>query len=192
LDEKDFDKIYTDFQPKIYQYLIRLVGRNDAEDLTQAVFTRVSLALDQFRGESRLSTWIYRIATNLATDSLRLPALRLRDKQVSFDQDTEIKSISTESLNMEQQIIRREMNQCIRSLIENLPVNYRTVIVLNELEGFKNSEIAQILDTSLHTVKIRLHRARTKLKKEMINQCDFYWDERNELSCDPKREIKEL
>jgi len=190
LDERVFRKIYTDFQPRIHQYLIRLVGRDDAEDLTQEVFARVSLALGQFRNESRLSTWIYRIATNVATDSLRLPALRLRDKQVSFDQDIEMKNISIENVNIEQQLIRREMNQCIRYLIENLPVNYR--IKLSELEGFKNSEIAQILDTSLHTVKIRLHRARAKLKKEMINHCDFYWNERNELSCELKKETEKL
>jgi RNA polymerase sigma factor (sigma-70 family) len=64
----DIDSIYREFQPKIYRYLSRLSGQTDATDLTQEVFLKVSQALDTFRGESSLATWIYRIATNTAYD----------------------------------------------------------------------------------------------------------------------------
>lgn len=84
------------------------------------------------------------------------------------------------------------MNKCIRNVINKLPEDYRTVIVLGELEELKNHEIAEILQVSLDTVKIRLHRARAKLKKELENLCCFYRDERNVLSCDLKSAIKQF
>jgi len=60
----DFQKIHDEFRPKIERYLVRLVGEYEAEDLTQDVFIKISRALQTFRGESQLSTWIYRVATN--------------------------------------------------------------------------------------------------------------------------------
>ena len=63
-DEIEFQKVHDTFRLKIYRYLSRLVGEHEAEDLTQEVFLKVSQALGNFRGESKLSTWIYRIATN--------------------------------------------------------------------------------------------------------------------------------
>lgn len=62
----------------------------------------------------------------------------------------------------------------------------KTVLVLSELEGLKNSDIAEILGISLHTVKIRLHRARDRLRKDLGSGCNFYRDERNEFACDRK------
>ena len=80
--ELEFEEIYTDFRPKVQRYLTRMVGEHEAEDLTQEVFIKISRALDAFRGESQLSTWVYRIATNAALDRLRassvLPALQRR------------------------------------------------------------------------------------------------------------------
>ncbi|MGE5812835.1 MAG: RNA polymerase sigma factor, partial [Ignavibacteria bacterium] len=90
------------------------------------------------------------------------------------------------------ELIRREMNDCIRNFIEQLPTDYRTVLVLSELEGLKNIQIADILGTTLSIVKIRLHRARTKLKKELESHCSFYRDERNELACDLKTALQDL
>ncbi len=76
--------------------------------------------------------------------------------------------------------------------IKHLPENYKTVLVLSELEGLKNQEIAEILVLSLDTVKIRLYRARAKLKKELEIHCNFYHDERNELACDLKSAFREF
>ncbi|HVI70111.1 MAG TPA: sigma factor-like helix-turn-helix DNA-binding protein, partial [Pyrinomonadaceae bacterium] len=70
--------------------------------------------------------------------------------------------------------------------IERLPENYKTVMVLSELEGFRNDEIADILGLSLDTVKIRLHRAREKLRKDLQVGCSFHRDEDGELGCDRK------
>jgi RNA polymerase sigma-70 factor (ECF subfamily) len=71
----EFQKIYDTYQPKILRYLTRMVGESDAEDLTQDVFVKVNKALGDFRGESKVSTWLYRIATNVAMDRMRSPSI---------------------------------------------------------------------------------------------------------------------
>ena len=108
------------------------------------------------------------------------------------ESDTEGKDLWTgEKIpSIETSLIRKEMNECIRDFIENLPESYRTVIVLSELEGLKNNEVAEVLGITVDTVKIRLHRARARLKRELDAGCNFYRDERNELACDLKTAFK--
>ncbi len=79
------------------------------------------------------------------------------------------------------------MNACIRGVTDQLPENYRTVLLLSEFEEFTNTEIAEILGLSIDTVKIRLHRARVTLRKSMESQCSLFRDKRNELACDRKK-----
>ena len=178
----DFEAIYNEFQPKIRRYLRRLVGTSEAQDLTQEVFTRVSQALPHFRGDSKISTWVYRIATNVAFDRLRSPSFQ-RAGQVSWKSQ---KSLAQESTGIEQELLRQEMNDCIRQYVEKLPPSYRLVVILREEEGLTNQEIADALGISLGTVKIRLHRARGRLKRALGAGCNVYRDERNELACEPK------
>ncbi len=191
--DAEFQQIYKTFQPIIVRYLSRLVGRHEAEDLTQEVFIKVSQALESFRGESKLSTWIYKIATNAAFDHQRDPSFARKKQTTVLNISTPEMEIEIEDKrpSVEKSLIRKEMNQCIRNFIENLPSDYRTVVVLSELEGLKNKEIAEILGITLETVKIRLHRARTRLRKELETHCNFYRDERNVFSCDLKSALKE-
>jgi RNA polymerase sigma-70 factor (ECF subfamily) len=86
----------------------------------------------------------------------------------------------------DQELISKEMSRCVQGFIEKLPADYKMVILLSELEDFSNKEIAEILDVSLETVKIRLHRARARLKKLLQENCTFYRNERNVLACDVK------
>jgi len=190
--EIKFQQVYDEYQGKIFRYLTRMVGEDEAEDLTQDVFVKIGQALETFRGESSLSTWIYRIATNAALDKLRRPLNCLQgDKLLPVESITEIKedeNIWTGELadSTEQRVIRQEMNGCIREIISTLPEAYRAVIVLSELEGQSNHEIADILGLTLHAAKIRLHRARARLKKELAASCIFYRDDREEFACDRK------
>jgi RNA polymerase sigma-70 factor (ECF subfamily) len=78
------------------------------------------------------------------------------------------------------------MSGCVQGLMARLPDHYRAVLVLSEMEDMKNSEIAQVLGVSLETVKIRLHRARTRLKAILEANCSFYHDPCNTLLCDIK------
>ena len=87
---------------------------------------------------------------------------------------------------VDQKLIRKEMGDCVREFVDRLPPDYRTVLILSELEGFKNREIADILEISLDNVKVRLHRARARLKKELDVGCSFYHSEQGNLACDRK------
>lgn len=189
-----FLKIHDDYRAKVFRYLSNLLGDYEAEDITQEVFARVSRNLGSFRGESRISTWIYRIATNLAIDRMRYCTLPIVEHHnmaeiESIETDEEIEDRNTwtgeKPFSAEQRIIRGEMTECIRSCMENLSEDFRAVLVLSELEGFKNGEIAEIMGVTLETVKIRLHRARALLRKEIERHCRVYRDERNELACEP-------
>jgi RNA polymerase sigma-70 factor (ECF subfamily) len=193
----DFQKIYEDFQPKILRYLTRLVGESEAEDLAQEVFIKADKALGNFKGESNLSTWIYRIATNTALDKLRSPSfqritqVRVSDDLINNDQgggSDGILLVREEKPLVEKQLIRAEMNDCIRGYIEKLPEDHRTALVLSEYEGLKNNEIAEVLGVTLDTVKIRLHRARVKLREELETNCEIHWIE--EIPCNVRKPIK--
>jgi RNA polymerase sigma-70 factor (ECF subfamily) len=184
----DFSAIYSEYYPKIVRYLTRLVGELEAEDAAQEVFVKIDRSLESFRGESSLSTWIYRIATNTAMDHLRRSSPKrsapvTEDGGISSDEDAG--PVDDKPL-LDTLLIRKDMNDCIRDVVESLPADYSTVLVLSEFEGLTNSEIADVIGISLDTAKIRLHRARTKLRKALEAKCNFYRDDRNELSCDRK------
>lgn len=183
----DFTVLHTEYYPKITAYLKRLVGEAEAEDAAQETFVKISRSLGSFRGESSLSTWIYRIATNTAMDHLRKPSSRLvlhdENSELEGDDDT---GPADDSPLHDTLLIRKDMHDCIRGIVDSLPGDYRIVLLLSEFEGLTNAEISGILAISLDTTKIRLHRARTKLRKALQAHCTFYRDERNELSCDRK------
>jgi len=183
----EFDQIYQEFQPKIYRYLSGLCNETDALDLTQTVFLKVSRSLDDFRGDSSLATWIYRIATNTAHDYAASALSRQRGAELFFDEEGSVDDLHDPDFpGTDRQYIRREMNACIRGLVDQLPENYRTVLLLSDYEELSNQEIAETLGISLDTVKVRLHRGRTHLRKSMECNCSFYHDERNEIMCDRK------
>jgi RNA polymerase sigma-70 factor (ECF subfamily) len=187
----EFDTIFDEYHPKILRYLTRMVGSNDAEDVAQVVFDKVHRGLQGFQGGSRLSTWIYRIATNAAIDRSRSATIKHEKEHRPFEDAAANESAGlqeTPSIPVtDQLVIRKEMNDCINEYIDALPSDYRTVIVLSDLEGLANKEIAEILGISPGNVKIRLHRARTRLKKALEAGCDFYYNEDNALACDRKQ-----
>lgn len=182
-----FADIYQEFHPRIHRYLRNQCGEADATDLTQAVFLKVSQALGDFRNESSLATWIYRIATNTAHDHAVSSLSRQRGNEQPVDENSSLDDFPDYTApGTEREYIRREMNNCIRGVAEQLPETYRTVLLLSELEELSNGEIADILGININTVKIRLHRGRTELREAMTCQCSLYHDERNELMCDRK------
>jgi RNA polymerase sigma-70 factor (ECF subfamily) len=183
----DITEIYEAYRHRIRAYAGKLVGEAEAEDLTQDVFTRVNQSLKDFRADARLSTWIYRIATNAALDRIRQRArcgVEIPLDQAGEGEDRD--AWNGDVKRLEHQVIRREMNDCIRNVVCDLPERYRTVVILSEFEGFRNDEIAGILGVSLETVKIRLHRGRTKLREDLSRRCILYRDDRNEFACELK------
>lgn len=181
----DFNSLHDQFRPRVLRYVTRLVGEAEAEDVTQSIMLKVKGGLPGFRGDSGVSTWIYRIATNAALDKLRQKRTQpLTDAGYEFDEND--LPPDAESPSVETTAIREEMTACIKEFVNRLPENYKTVMILSELDGFKNDEIAAILGLTLDTVKIRLHRAREKLRRDLEAGCSFYRDEGTELACDRK------
>jgi RNA polymerase sigma-70 factor (ECF subfamily) len=178
----DFQRVHDEFRGRIHRYLSRIGAPAAADDLTQETFVRISQALPGFRGEAALSTWIYRIATNVALDRARSPEFRVQARAVEPDV---LASLSTTPV-IEQDMARREMSECVRDYVDRLPPDYRLVVVLSDLEGLPDREIAEILGVSVEAAKIRLHRARARLRQILELGCDLSRDERNELTCEPR------
>lgn len=179
--EHEFQSIHDAYRAKVLRYLTRLAGAREAEDLTQIVMLKISAGLPDFRGESSLATWIYRIATHAAIDRLRSVQGGAQEPLSEEEEDIPAGSAAPSA---ESTAIRGEMNACIRGFVERLPESYRSVVILSEFEGFENQEIATILGISLEAVKMRLHRAREKLRQDLQSGCSFHRDTRNELACD--------
>lgn len=160
-------------RPRILRYLTRLVGAPEAEDLVQTVLLKASEGLAAFRHDASLATWVYRIATNVGMDRLRAAPCP------PVDDPVEMHAPSAEAA-----VIRQETNACIREFVERLPQRQKVVLVLSEFEGFTNAEIAAVLGVSLDNVKIRLHRARAKLRRTLGAACVLSHDVADELVCD--------
>jgi RNA polymerase sigma-70 factor (ECF subfamily) len=184
----ELEEILAEYRPKIHRYLTRLVGAEEAEDLAQEVGFKIARAFQDFDRRSKLSTWIYRIATNAAVDRLRSSSYRRSMSMIPEEElAAEDQSVfrTRKVLSMDQRVIEQEMNACIRDFVDHLPAPYRTVLILSEFECLKNQEIAAILEISLATTKIRLHRARALLRKELERGCEFYHTEASQLACEP-------
>ena len=187
----EFQRVYDQFYRKIVHFLINFTGKNDAEDLAQEVFIKVNNSLSTFKEESTISTWLYRIAANTAVDRARNQSFKNiipMNLEEFFIDDIDCADawIRDKAPSLEAEIVKKEMNACIRGFIDKLPEDYKAVFILSEFEGVKNQEIAAKLGVSLDTVKIRMHRARIKLKKELRKNCNLYRNDENELACDSK------
>jgi RNA polymerase sigma-70 factor (ECF subfamily) len=193
LTDLDITQIYKEFHPKILRYLERLTGeKEEARDLAQEVFLKVDQGLSKFEGRASLSTWIYKIATNLSHDRFRSASFQKGKKQTLteefIEENKEDKNVWTgeREVSAEQQLEGKEMSGCINRYIYDLNESYQQVLVLSEYEGLKNKEIASILGITIDTVKIRIHRGRTQLKKRMEKGCEVTPDPDTGLNCNEK------
>jgi RNA polymerase sigma-70 factor (ECF subfamily) len=186
----NFTDVFSEYERPIYNYLFRMTeNETEADDLTQETFVRVHRGLPTFRGESSLSTWIYRIATNVSFDHFRRRATQQAKTAVPLEESTpDVEWVDEAPSSPEQLAAQSEMSECVDGFVDRLPPSYRAVLVLHDMQGLKNREIAEVLDCSLDNVKIRLHRARKKLREALNTGCDFDRDERNVFVCEPKPE----
>ena len=177
----DFWDIYYKHYERVRKFIFTLVKDEwVADDLIQETFIKVKKNLNQLREESKLSSWIFIIAYNLCQDHFRKMSQSSKNEHVI----TEKKEILAEPL-FQKELEQHQMGECVQDKIRLLPESYQTVLALFDLMEFSHQEIAEILDTSVENVKVRLHRARKKLKTILEEECRFEVDERNVLICDP-------
>ena len=183
------EKIHRAHGDRIRRYLARLVGTADAEDLAQEVFERAQRAIGTFRGDARVLTWVYRVATNVAIDRLR-SAERRADVERSPDDaqrpDARATANAMSEGSLDGELDRTRMRECILRVVEKLPESQRGAILLGDLRGLSDQEMADALGLSLGAAKIRLHRARRALKTLLERECTFDRNEQNEFACAPK------
>jgi RNA polymerase sigma-70 factor, ECF subfamily len=169
----------------VYRYVQSMVrDPGEAEDLTQETFLRAYKERQSLRESGALVAWLYRIATHAALDKLRQRARRA-PKESEADVN-EIELPDPNAVSLQQGIEQGEMSRCVQQYLADLPDNYRSVILLHDMEELTGSQISQLLDLPLATVKMRLHRARRRLQGTLQAGCDFSTDERDVFVCEPK------
>ena len=186
-----FEAIHAEQRGPILGYLLRLTRDLPlAEELTQETFLRVSRSLPTFRGDSKLTTWLYRIATRVYLDQRRKEAVRSADPRklppVLVAAPAAGSSAAAGPRLPDLLLEASEMGRCIREFVDRLPPDHRTAIVLHDLQGLSNPEIAEVLECSLETVKIRVHRARHQLRGLLSENCELDVDD-GVVRCDRKQ-----
>ena len=173
-EKKIIEKVLGGDANAFEELVLRMVGdRDDAFDMTQEAFIKAYGSLSSFRGDSKFSVWIYRIATNVCLDFLRSKS---RKQQVSLtvsddDEDAQL-DIPDPKADPEQQLIKKISMQSVEEGLKTLPDKQRQILVMRELGGMSYAEIGKALSLEEGTVKSRIFRARKRL-------CTFLLDSGN-------------
>ena len=171
-DERAFNELVRAYERRVFGLVFRMLGnREEAEDLAQEVFVQVFKAIDQFRGEARLSTWIYRIAVNLCKNRSKYLSRRHTNKQDDIDAFGDRAPMSSAKGTTAGSIARpddllvgMQVERVVQQAIESLEPEFREALILRDVEDLSYEEIAQITGLPDGTVKSRIHRARAQLK----------------------------
>ncbi|HEV8474996.1 MAG TPA: sigma-70 family RNA polymerase sigma factor [Methylomirabilota bacterium] len=161
-DARAFEELVIAHQHRVFGVALRMLGnRAEAEEIAQEVFVRAHRAVADFRGDARLGTWLYGIASRLCLNRLASPHRRLRGH------DAALESVATEAPDAAAAVERAELDAALRQAIAELPEERRIVVLLRDVEGLPYEEIAQALGLEPGTVRSRLHRARMDLKAKL-------------------------
>jgi RNA polymerase sigma-70 factor, ECF subfamily len=174
-DDEAFNTLIAKYQGPIFQFCLRMLhNAEEAEELTQDVFVRLYRNLKLFRGDSKFSTWLFQIAKNLTLNRLQYLRRRQFFKQLSLD-DTEKKDggegkkldVTDEKKRADTIMEDSERRREIQRNIEALPPDYRTVLIMRDVEERSYAEIAEAMGVAEGTVKSRIHRARAALRSNL-------------------------
>lgn len=174
-DARAFEELVRRHEQKVYNITYRMLGReDDASEALQDTFLRAYRFLPKFEFKSSFYTWLYRIATNVSLTRLRK---RKEPRMVSLDEPLDEEGTMTRELPDETRspatdYQRRELSDAIQRAIDELPPDYRPVIVLRDIEGLTNLEVGQSLNLSVAAVKSRLHRGRMMLREKLTTYRD--------------------
>ena len=177
------------YRPLIERHVRAVVrDRADPEELTQDTYARALQRVDELRDPQAALAWLHRIATNVCLDRLRRrqPSLVSLDVELAASEEPDGNGgAEPEASEILSAVERSEMSECVQKYLETLPDDYRTVVFLHDVYELSNPEIAELLDCSVATAKIRLHRGRVRLRAILNQACTFEIDERGVMVCDP-------
>lgn len=180
-DQKAYAELMQRYKDSIYFMAVKMVNnKDDAMDLTVETFGKAFENLEKYKPDFAFSTWLFRIATNNCIDFIRKKRLNVVSLQTLSDEDGDERQIQVRSdgLNPEETSIKKQESEKLKNIVEQLPLRYRTLIILRYYDEQSYEEIAQQLDIPLGTVKAQLFRARDLLSNIMNrnknnNRSDF-------------------
>ena len=167
-DQSAFKQIVDTSQGLVYNTAIGIVQTpEDAEDVTQEVFVQLYESIHSFKGESKLSTWLYRITTSKALDHIRRKKRKKRFAFVQqlFGENNEVVIQPPDFHHPGVVLDNKESAAALFRAIEKLPENQKTAFVLNKVEGLNYQEISEVMKTTVSSVESLLHRAKNNLRK---------------------------
>lgn len=173
------------YRAQIVRYIRFLLHNpSEAEDLAHETFIRAHRQQGYLRNWNALEAWLYKIATHVCIDRFRQRSRTDARQSASPVEDLQIEDKAQPSpFAIVQQ---REMGDCVDQHVASLPDPYKVVLLLHDADGLSDNEIADLLNLPLTTIKMRLHRARKSLRRELESACLFGRDERGVYVCEPK------
>ncbi|MEW6041509.1 MAG: sigma-70 family RNA polymerase sigma factor [Elusimicrobiota bacterium] len=171
-DMSAFEELASRYEQKIYNLIYRIVKDPEiTKDIMQETFLKVYRSLNTFKGKSKFSTWLYRIAVNFSLMHLRKEKTAVKtvslSEPVQLEKDELPKQMPDWSNNPELEVSNVELRNQINKAIDSLPVEYKAVVVLRDIENLSNRDVGKILGLSVPAIKSRLHRARVFLRDEL-------------------------
>ena len=162
-DPRAFEDLVIAYQHRVFGVALRMLGsRAEADELAQEVFLRVHRAVAEFRGDAKLSTWLYAIASRLC-----LTRLGSAERAMIRQGEDSVMLLAHDAGGPDAMLEQTELEAALHRAIAELPDERRIVVVLRDLEGLSYEEIAAALDLPTGTVRSRLHRARLDLKDKL-------------------------
>jgi RNA polymerase sigma-70 factor (ECF subfamily) len=173
-DRDGAERLVSTYSDRAYRLAVRITGNGyDAEEVTQDAFWSVVRKIDTFRGESAFGSWLYRIVANTAYQKIRSTRherahVALDEVLPTFDEHGRHTAAGQDwSRRVEDPSSQGELRMVLTAALGELPPDARTVVVLRDVEGLSNAQIAETLSLSIPAVKTRLHRARLFLRKRL-------------------------
>ncbi len=170
------DRLVERYGDRVYRLAMRITGLNeDAEEAAQDALWTAARKIHMFKGESAFGSWIYRITANAAYQKLRTrrqksAEISMEDVLPSLDGDgRHFEPMDDWSNRVDEQALQGELRRVLQQAIDGLPADYRTALVLHDVEGLSNPDIAEALNISLPAVKSRVHRSRLFVRKQLAD-----------------------
>jgi RNA polymerase sigma-70 factor (ECF subfamily) len=175
-DGEAMERLVERYADRVYRLALRITGSNeDAEEVTQDALWTAARKIHTFKGDSAFGSWLYRIAANAAYMKLR--SRRARAREIGFEDvlpaldegGVHFEPMDDWSPRVDEQALTAELRRALEAAIDELPPDYRTALVMHDVEGLSNPDIAAALGLSLPAVKSRIHRSRLFLRKRLTD-----------------------
>lgn len=169
-DQKAYKTLVDQYQAMVLNTCYGFVqDEDDAKDLTQEVFIEVIQSIHRFRGDAKLSTWLYRMAVNKSLNHLKKYRRKILFNRIEHGVSGKHDELmATKSFNADKSVIDEEQSKILFNAIDSLKKNQRIAFTLHKIDGVSYAEIAEIMDVSVYAVESLIYRAKSNLQKKLM------------------------